>query len=86
MRFLTLDTLQCYGFGKRVDGLFILVKIALSSNGKKEYSLDGMKMSFANLALLCVFAVKFSFFNRKVRNGLRKGRKVQLGAFRHQSK
>jgi len=33
---------------------------------------------FANLALLCVFAVKFSFFNRKVRKGMRKGRKENV--------
>jgi len=26
------------------------------------YTVDGMKLYFANLALLCVFAVKFSFF------------------------
>jgi len=34
-----------------------------------------MKLYLANPALLCVFAVKFSFFNRKVRKGMRKERK-----------
>jgi len=46
-----------------------------SIEGQDKLDAIGMKLYPANLALLCVFAVKFPFFNRKVRKGMRKGRK-----------